>query len=114
MHLVKRWILVASPVNVRVAREAILGSGEVWRVEEADEGAGCSKIVSGCVVGGKPEAEVSWKVDGAFKVEASMHVTMDLGEVLICCRSILFVYASSRRRICTFRELPCQHFSTKR
>jgi hypothetical protein len=49
----------------------VLGSGEVWRVEETEDGKDCAKVVSGCLVGGKPEAEVSWCVEGAFKIEVS-------------------------------------------
>jgi hypothetical protein len=36
----------------------LLGSGEVWHVEEAEEG--------------EQETEVSWKVAGPFKVEVSI------------------------------------------
>lgn len=57
---------------MRVAREAILGSGEIWRVEEGEEGAECERIVSGCVVGGMPGAETSWSVEGIFKAEVSL------------------------------------------
>ncbi|CEL61004.1 hypothetical protein RSOLAG1IB_04243 [Rhizoctonia solani AG-1 IB] len=73
-QLIKRWVLVADSLNKRVAREAVLGSGEVWRVEETEDGKDCAKVVSGCLVGGKPEAEVSWCVEGAFKIEYLVRV----------------------------------------
>ncbi|KAG9125296.1 hypothetical protein FRC07_008217 [Ceratobasidium sp. 392] len=75
VQLVKRWILVASEINVRVSREAILGSGEIWRIEEGEEGAECARVVTGSVTGGKPGAETSWTVQGAFKVEVSLDGT---------------------------------------
>ncbi|KAG8747150.1 hypothetical protein FRC10_002199 [Ceratobasidium sp. 414] len=62
----------ASEINVRVSRETTLGSGEIWRVEEGEEGAECARVVTGCVMGGTPEAETSWVVEGVFKVEASL------------------------------------------
>ncbi|CAE6469265.1 unnamed protein product [Rhizoctonia solani] len=52
----------------------VLGSGEIWRVEEIEEGKDCAKVVSGCLAGGKPEAELSWCVEGAFKVEYLVRV----------------------------------------
>ncbi|KAG8712026.1 hypothetical protein FRC09_020292 [Ceratobasidium sp. 395] len=74
IQLVKRWVLIASEVNLRVAREAILGSGEIWRVEEGEEGAECARVVTGCVTGGKPGAETSWVIQGIFKVEYLVRV----------------------------------------
>ncbi|KAG9087524.1 hypothetical protein FRC06_002497 [Ceratobasidium sp. 370] len=72
IHLVKRWVLVASEINVRVSREIILGSGGVWRVEEGEEGVECTRVVTGCVTGGTPGAETSWMIEGVFKVEVSL------------------------------------------
>ena len=69
VHLVKKWVLTIKEFNARVAREVVLGSGEIWRVEEGEEGSECERVVSGCVVGGKPGAEASWGVEGVFKAE---------------------------------------------
>ncbi|CAE6539816.1 unnamed protein product [Rhizoctonia solani] len=74
IQLIKRWVLIADSLNTRVSREVVLGSGEIWRVEEIEEGKECVKIVSGCLGGGKPEAELSWCVEGAFKVEYLVRV----------------------------------------
>jgi hypothetical protein len=46
----------------------LLGSGEVWHVEEAEEG--------------EQEAGVSWKVAGPFKVEVSIDEIIRQGAVL--------------------------------
>lgn len=72
VHLIKKWILTVKEFNVRIAREVILGSGEIWRVEEGEEGNDCERVVSGCVAGGKPGAEASWGVEGVFKTEVSL------------------------------------------
>ncbi|QRV79501.1 arrestin [Ceratobasidium sp. AG-Ba] len=64
VQLVKRWTLIASEVNVRVSRESILGTGEIWRVEEGEEGTECARIVTGCVTG----------VASVFKVEYLIRV----------------------------------------
>ncbi|CAE6431305.1 unnamed protein product [Rhizoctonia solani] len=74
IQLIKRWVLVADSHSKPVAREVVLGSGEIWRVEETEDAKGCAKVVSGCLVGGKPEAEVSWCVERAFKIEYLVRV----------------------------------------
>ncbi|CAE6517889.1 unnamed protein product [Rhizoctonia solani] len=76
IHLIKRWVLVADSFGMRIGREVVLGSGEIWRVEEIEDGKGCEKVVSGCLTGGKPEAEVSWCVEGFFKVEYLVRVSV--------------------------------------
>ncbi|KAG8696085.1 hypothetical protein FRC08_007376 [Ceratobasidium sp. 394] len=74
IHLVKRRTLRANEINVRVSRETILGSGEIWRVEEGEEDAECARVVTGCVMGGTLGAETSWTVEGVFKVEYLVRV----------------------------------------
>ncbi|CAE6471472.1 unnamed protein product [Rhizoctonia solani] len=74
IQLVKRWVLTADSPNTCVGREMVLGSAEIWRIEENEEGEDCEKVVSGCLAGGKLEAELSWCVEGAFKVEYLIRV----------------------------------------
>ncbi|GAB1521429.1 hypothetical protein RhiTH_004524 [Rhizoctonia solani] len=76
IQLIKRWVLVSDSSIKCVHKEAVLGSGEIWRVEEIEDGKDCAKVVSGCLVGGKPEAEFSWCVKGAFKVEYLVRVSI--------------------------------------
>ncbi|CAE6448854.1 unnamed protein product [Rhizoctonia solani] len=76
IQLVKRWALVADSLGPRVGREVVIGSGEIWRVEEIEEGKDYVKVVNGCLTGGNPEAEVSWCVEGAFKVEYFVRVSI--------------------------------------
>ncbi|KAG8688522.1 hypothetical protein FRC11_005293 [Ceratobasidium sp. 423] len=76
IHLVKRWVLIADSFGTRIGREVVLGSGEIWRAEEIEDGRGCEKVVSGCLTGGKPEAEVSWCVEGIFRVEYLVRVSV--------------------------------------
>ncbi|KAF8608835.1 hypothetical protein BDV93DRAFT_518883 [Ceratobasidium sp. AG-I] len=80
VHLIKKWILTVKDFNVRVAREVVLGSGEIWRVEEGEEGSECERVVSGCVVGGKPGAEASWGVEGVFQAEYLIRVQVKAPE----------------------------------
>jgi hypothetical protein len=65
-------MLESSAANLRIAREVVLGSGEIWRIEEGEEGSECARMVAGCVTGGKPGAEASWAVEHVFKVEVSL------------------------------------------